>query len=127
MGAPCVVLHPAVLATAMCSAPAELCWPQLCAQPVLLRLVQGTAAWSQVFSRQLIVLTGAAAELVGPSVSYLKIRAWSAPAVLITMVAQVSPAAAQHLCMQGISSALCWPQCPLCTSVQLPPPTGVPS
>eukprot|EP00891_Asterochloris_glomerata_P002016 jgi/Astpho2/2016/e_gw1.00038.121.1_t len=42
----------------------------------------------QVFSRQLIVLTGAAAELVGPSVSYLKIRAWSAPAVLITMVAQ---------------------------------------
>ena len=60
--------------------------------------MQGTIMWLQVFSRQLIVLTGAAAELVGPSVSYLKIRAWSAPAVLITMVAQVSPAAAQICC-----------------------------
>ena len=91
-----------------------LLWmPRLRPQPVLLQLMQGTAVWSQVFSRQLIVLTGAAAELVGPSVSYLKIRAWSAPAVLITMVAQVSPAAAQQSDMQALAeycaghSALC--------------------
>ncbi len=66
--------------------------------------MQGTAVCPQVFSRQLIVLTGAAAELVGPSVSYLKIRAWSAPAVLITMVAQVSPAAAHKAAHAGIST-----------------------
>ncbi len=38
----------------------------------------------------MVVLTGAAPALLEPSVTYLKIRAWSAPAVLISMVAQVS-------------------------------------
>ena len=37
----------------------------------------------------MVVLTGAAPALLEPSVTYLKIRAWSAPAVLISMVAQV--------------------------------------
>ena len=38
----------------------------------------------------MVGLTGAASALVEPSVIYLKIRAWSAPAVLVSMVAQVS-------------------------------------
>ena len=37
----------------------------------------------------MVMLTGAAPDLIAPSVTYLKIRAWSAPAVLISMVAQV--------------------------------------
>ena len=47
----------------------------------------------QCFSRQMVTLTGAAPDLISPSVTYLKIRAWSAPAVLISMVAQVLPSA----------------------------------
>ena len=43
----------------------------------------------QFFSRQMVGFTGAASALIEPSVVYLKIRAWSAPAVLVSMVAQV--------------------------------------
>lgn len=43
----------------------------------------------QCYSDQMVTFTGAAPSLIAPSVTYLKIRAWSAPAVLISMVAQV--------------------------------------
>lgn len=43
------------------------------------------------------MFTGAAPALLAPSVTYLKIRAWSAPAVLISMVAQVTAPALQPL------------------------------
>lgn len=48
-----------------------------------------------VYSKQMVVLTGAAPALLEPSVTYLKIRAWSAPAVLISMVAQAGLLAQQ--------------------------------
>lgn len=47
----------------------------------------------QCYSHQMVVFTGAAPALIAPSVTYLKIRAWSAPAVLISMVAQVGVSA----------------------------------
>lgn len=47
----------------------------------------------QCYSHQMVMFTGAAPALIGPSVTYLKIRAWSAPAVLISMVAQVGVSA----------------------------------
>ena len=51
----------------------------------------------QCCSDQMVMFTGAAPALIAPSVTYLKIRAWSAPAVLISMVAQVG-ASALFLC-----------------------------
>ena len=51
----------------------------------------------QCCSHQMVMFTGAAPALIVPSVTYLKIRAWSAPAVLISMVAQVG-ASALYLC-----------------------------
>lgn len=46
-------------------------------------------------SEQMVMFTGAAPALLAPSVTYLKIRAWSAPAVLISMVAQAGLLAQQ--------------------------------
>lgn len=51
----------------------------------------------QCYSDQMVAFTGAAPSLIAPSVTYLKIRAWSAPAVLISMVAQVR-VSALYLC-----------------------------
>ncbi len=54
----------------------------------------------------MVMFTGAAPALLEPSVTYLKIRAWSAPAVLISMVAQVifcSGCASQDAVPPGVS------------------------
>ena len=55
------------------------------------------------------MFTGAAPALIAPSVTYLKIRAWSAPAVLISMVAQVG-ASAVFLCNTPKLAVIAWPR-----------------
>lgn len=52
----------------------------------------------------MVMFTGAAPSLIAPSVTYLKIRAWSAPAVLISMVAQVGVAALYLRTSQAVLS-----------------------
>lgn len=43
----------------------------------------------QIWGTKLVAMTRCSAELVGPATTYLKIRAFSAPTVLLLMVAQV--------------------------------------
>ena len=45
----------------------------------------------QVWGPQLIAGTGCEASLVGPAWSYMRVRAWAMPSVLLLMVAQVLP------------------------------------
>lgn len=63
--------------------------------------VHGRGQWK---AEAIIRMTGCAAELWGPAVQYLRIRALAAPAVLLTMVAQVSAEALPlpfSICLSG--------------------------
>lgn len=64
----------------------------------------------QVFGQQMIRATGCAAELVAPAWQYLKIRAFSAPSVLLLMVAQVCQATQSSRIAPSVHT-LCWPGC----------------
>ena len=57
-------------------------------QLMLIVEVQRSGLW-QVWGPQLIAATGCEASLLQPAWSYMRVRAWAMPSVLVLMVAQV--------------------------------------
>ncbi len=65
---------------------------------VALGLGAGTTALQALCGPRFIALTGCSPNLVAPACSYLRVRLLAAPAVVITMVAQVPPRSAAPGC-----------------------------